>query len=570
MTVSRLLTPEPTKSPVLPSSTPVAAAPLRAQGRETATTPASSAAFSEVLDQANRHAPSSEKPSSAKSLVAKQPLAADGQGVGKQSETSRTASQSTQPGSQAGEEVAVGAEKADSVTRSAATELSGTASSGEAGVFAGSSKGSVLAEKGDDDSAEIADKSLSKQTAGSVQPDDEGGAIMSAGHSPTANDVAFSASHVAESDNVDEASEDQVDGAAISSLMGFAQAAPITKAADSADKAGSDKAVTDTVISAKAFSGESGAKKWMSEGDALLARLSAAHAQLSDGEAEQADEASLAQTALSTIKEVNGKELPPWADGGKDGVKPDGQKSAGILTGTDSPLSALMASRLSGGDGKSTLLTGATTQDGESEAVGLESLKGTHALSSQISQGGLDELTGDHKADDAAGRTHQGQSAPLLAANKAENAASAPAIQLHKDQAGDKLADKVQMMMAKNLKQIDIRLDPPELGKLHIKLSLNQDQASVHFTVANSQTRDLVEQAMPRLRELLGQQGVQLAQGSVQQDSAGQNGGQFHQQEQSSGNGMMTAGGTDPGQGSDGDVTELWMSQKKDGVDYYA
>lgn len=570
MTVSRLLTPEPTKSQVLPSSTPVVAAPLRAQGRETATTPASSAAFSEVLDQANRHAPSSENPSSAKSLVAKQPLAADGQGAGKQSETSRTASQSTQPGSQAGEKVAVGAEKAGSVTRSAATELSGTASSGEAGVFAGSSKGSVLAEKGDDDSAEIADKSLSEQTAGSVQPDDEGDAIMSAGHSPTVNDVALSASHVAESDNVDEASDDQVDGAAISSLMGFAQAAPITKAADSAAKAGSDKAVTDTVISAKAFSGESGAKKWMSEGDALLARLSAAHAQLSDGEAEQADEASLAQTALSTIKEANGKELPPWADGGKDGVKPDGQKSAGILTGTDSPLSALMASRLSGGDGKSTLLTGATTQDGESEAVGLESLKGTHALSSQISQGGLDELTGDHKADDAAGRTHQGQSAPLLAANKAENTASAPAIQLHKDQAGDKLADQVQMMMAKNLKQIDIRLDPPELGKLHIKLSLNQDQASVHFTVANSQTRDLVEQAMPRLRELLGQQGVQLAQGSVQQDSAGQNGGQFHQQEQSSGNGMMTAGGTDPGQGSDGDVTELWMSQKKDGVDYYA
>lgn len=570
MTVSRLLTPEPTKSQVLPSSTPVAAAPLRAQGRETATSPASSAAFSEVLDQANRYAPSSENPSSAKSLVAKQPLAADGQGAGKQSETSRTASQSTLPGYQAGEKVAVGAEKAASVTRSSATELSGTESSGEAGVFAGYSKGSVLAEKGDDDSAEIADKSLSEQTAGSVQSDDEGDAIMSAGHLPTVNDVALSASHVAESDNVDEASEDQVDGAAISSLMGFAQVVPLTKAADSADKAGSDKAVTDAVISDKAFSGESGAKKWMSEGDALLARLSAAHAQLSDGEAEQADEASLAQTALSTVKEANGKELPPWADGGKDGVKPDGQKSAGILTGTDSPLSALMASRLSGGDGKSTLLTGATTQDGESEAVGLESLKGTHALSSQISQGGLDELTGDHKADDAAGRTHQGQSAPLLAANKAENTASAPAIQLHKDQAGDKLADQVQMMMAKNLKQIDIRLDPPELGKLHIKLSLNQDQASVHFTVANSQTRDLVEQAMPRLRELLGQQGVQLAQGSVQQDSAGQNGGQFHQQEQSSGNGMMTAGGTDPGQGSDGDVTELWMSQKKDGVDYYA
>ncbi|MCG3880645.1 flagellar hook-length control protein FliK, partial [Psychrobacter sp. Ps6] len=61
-----------------------------------------------------------------------------------------------------------------------------------------------------------------------------------------------------------------------------------------------------------------------------------------------------------------------------------------------------------------------------------------------------------------------------------------PPLLLTKEQAGDQLADKVQMMAAKNLKQIDIRLDPPELGRMQIKLSLHDDnQASIQFQVAH-------------------------------------------------------------------------------------
>lgn len=102
------------------------------------------------------------------------------------------------------------------------------------------------------------------------------------------------------------------------------------------------------------------------------------------------------------------------------------------------------------------------------------------------------------------------------------NAAQQPPLQLTRDAAGEQLAERVQMMLSKNLKNIDIRLDPPELGRMQIRMTMNNDVASVQFTVANQQTRDIVEQAMPRLREMLAQQGLQLADTSVQQQNAGQ------------------------------------------------
>ncbi|EAS64000.1 flagellar hook-length control protein FliK [Photobacterium angustum] len=146
---------------------------------------------------------------------------------------------------------------------------------------------------------------------------------------------------------------------------------------------------------------------------------------------------------------------------------------------------------------------------------------------------------------------------------------------LTKEQAGEQVSERINMMMAKNLKQIDIRLDPPELGKIQIKLALNQDQASVQFTVNNSQTRDMVEQAMPRLREMMQQQGLQLAQGSVQQDSSSQFAQQFSQQHsggQSSGTAHdeSFAGTNETNSDKHLDTIEMFVTKNKDRVDYYA
>ncbi|SIN75606.1 flagellar hook-length control protein FliK [Salinivibrio sp. ES.052] len=141
-------------------------------------------------------------------------------------------------------------------------------------------------------------------------------------------------------------------------------------------------------------------------------------------------------------------------------------------------------------------------------------------------------------------------------------------------EAGAALNERINVMLSKNLKQVDIRLDPPELGRMQIKLGMNNDQATVHITVANQQARDAVEQAMPRLRDMLQQQGLQLAQGSVQQqDSGAQQMASGQQNDAGSGH----TGGSSLGSKAGDDTDEamlasqtLHVSHSDRAVDYYA
>ncbi|OOE37311.1 hypothetical protein BZG04_04165 [Salinivibrio kushneri] len=142
-------------------------------------------------------------------------------------------------------------------------------------------------------------------------------------------------------------------------------------------------------------------------------------------------------------------------------------------------------------------------------------------------------------------------------------------------EAGVALTERINVMLSKNLKQVDIRLDPPELGRMQIKLGINNDQASVHITVANQQARDVVEQAMPRLRDMLQQQGLQLAQGSVQQQESGAQ--QMASGQHGAGTGDGHAGGASLGTSGpdDSDDTMLTgqtlnVSHSDRAVDYYA
>lgn len=226
----------------------------------------------------------------------------------------------------------------------------------------------------------------------------------------------------------------------------------------------------------------------------------------------------------------------------------------------------------------------AGTAEGEVQPAGTSAMAaGSEAAAfAALEQGlaasghGLGEHSGEAKAAElnhslSGVGTLQGQANSQV---RAEAVSAQSPLQLSKEQAGDQLAERVQMMMSKNLKHVDIRLDPPELGKLHIKLSVNQDQASVQFTVGNQQTRDLVEHAMPRLRELLNQQGLQLAQSSVQQESPRQQfAGQPNQQQGQQGGNSQHHGGSSHGQESgagSAEPVEMYVSQRSDRVDYYA
>lgn len=164
----------------------------------------------------------------------------------------------------------------------------------------------------------------------------------------------------------------------------------------------------------------------------------------------------------------------------------------------------------------------------------------------------------------------QGAATAGSAPTRAEiQAAQQAPLQLTKELANEQVAEKVQMMMSKNLKNLDIRLDPPELGQMKIRMTMNNDVANVHFTVSNQQARDVIEQTLPRLREMLAQQGMQLADSSVQQQNSGQGQERYNSGEQQSG-----ANRTNDGQGDEnldsGSNLELNVSSKRDGISYYA
>nr|WP_136249957.1 flagellar hook-length control protein FliK [Ningiella ruwaisensis] len=96
------------------------------------------------------------------------------------------------------------------------------------------------------------------------------------------------------------------------------------------------------------------------------------------------------------------------------------------------------------------------------------------------------------------------------------------AVNIFKPDGQQQLADKVRWMVNTRNPAAEIRLDPPELGAMQIKVNMNGDAASVSFTVQSAQAKDVLDQAAPRLRDMLQESGIELGQSSVQQESRGQ------------------------------------------------
>jgi Flagellar hook-length control protein FliK len=72
------------------------------------------------------------------------------------------------------------------------------------------------------------------------------------------------------------------------------------------------------------------------------------------------------------------------------------------------------------------------------------------------------------------------------------------------------VGEKVLWLAAQNVTAADIRLDPPELGPLQVRVSVHQEQASVSFTSHHSAVREALDQSLNRLRDLFNEQGIAL------------------------------------------------------------
>lgn len=76
---------------------------------------------------------------------------------------------------------------------------------------------------------------------------------------------------------------------------------------------------------------------------------------------------------------------------------------------------------------------------------------------------------------------------------------------------GEHINQQVAWFSSKNIAMAEIKLDPPDLGPLHIKIANNGEQTNITFTSPHAQVRDALDQTLPRLREMLLQQGIDVA-----------------------------------------------------------
>jgi flagellar hook-length control protein FliK len=89
------------------------------------------------------------------------------------------------------------------------------------------------------------------------------------------------------------------------------------------------------------------------------------------------------------------------------------------------------------------------------------------------------------------------------------------------------LGQKIVWMATGAQQSASLTLNPPDLGPLQVVVHVSNDQASATFISAHPDVRHALEAALPKLREMMGDAGIQLGQSTVsagnpnQQDTHG-------------------------------------------------
>ncbi|HEL5403210.1 TPA: flagellar hook-length control protein FliK, partial [Stenotrophomonas maltophilia] len=109
-----------------------------------------------------------------------------------------------------------------------------------------------------------------------------------------------------------------------------------------------------------------------------------------------------------------------------------------------------------------------------------------------------------------------------------------------------------------------IRLSPDDMGPVDVRLQLNGDKVHASFSSPHVDVRQALESSLPRLRELLGEQGFQLAHADVGRQAPG---GDGNASGSPAGGGMAGDGEPTPGEAS---VSSAQLIRQRGLLDAYA
>lgn len=278
-----------------------------------------------------------------------------------------------------------------------------------------------------------------------------------------------------------------------------------------------------------------------------------------NGELGAEDAASFANLLKDNLQAGQGKELPPGllADLMADAMKPDEDVQT-LITSEDLPAGAeamaaalLLAPALQqaealkgvqpAGDALDDALASATDGGGRSkgddlaalsrQAAGIaaESGSATDAAGKAVPElERANELLKDSFADGTSGTLQHAQHADFRAhmaaaqAPKTEMAVATPIT--HPGWAED-VGHQITWLAEQGTSKAELVLTPPHLGRIEIKLEIGTDLSTAQFVSASPQVREALEQAMPRLREMLAQSGISLGEANVSSDQPSRDGG---------------------------------------------
>ncbi|RCS58321.1 flagellar hook-length control protein FliK [Parvibium lacunae] len=110
---------------------------------------------------------------------------------------------------------------------------------------------------------------------------------------------------------------------------------------------------------------------------------------------------------------------------------------------------------------------------------------------------------------------------------------------VYSPQFANEAAQTLHVAINTKIQQAEIAVNPPDMGPIRIQIQVNGNDVNLTIAVQQVEARQAIEDSLPKLRELLGQNGMDLGQTALQQQTAGQY-RQDNQQPQS-GNGWRNA-----------------------------
>ena len=93
--------------------------------------------------------------------------------------------------------------------------------------------------------------------------------------------------------------------------------------------------------------------------------------------------------------------------------------------------------------------------------------------------------------------------------------AKLPGIDIRRDDYDFQLARSMLWMIGKDQHQARLKLNPPELGTVSVQLELQHNEVKINLVTQTAAARDVLDAALPRLRELISEQGMNLVQADV-------------------------------------------------------